>query len=663
MENYLSRLSLNRKLLLLLLTVVLLITTLTTSVILVSSLHFIRAQYLPASLEAIAKVLTQPELIQPLLKHPEVAHEKLQQITPASIALAALYDDQGQKLAGFQRNSDAALPQTLDELQSVYPKALLTAIPPLSPDHPLATLVIAAAPDLTSGLYRNLEIAGLFILLGFILVMLVVTGLIQHFITQPILHLIRLANTVSIEENYSARAKKFYGDEIGVLATAFNTMLSRIEARDQLLLGARDRAERAGRQAQELASETRQSNQKLAQEVEVRRQAEAELTEFQNYLRNIIDSMPSALITVNEALEVTQWNHAASALSGMGHDFGIGLKLDQVLASLIPYLDPILFALQQNQIQRVERVSLDNDDRVFDLMVYPLRGRKSRGAVLRIDDITERLHLQEMMVQSEKMHSVGGLAAGMAHEINNPLGGILQGVQNIRRRLSPDLPKNLLTAEELGVDLARVLEYLDQRGILKFLDHISDAGERASHIVANMLQFSRRSSRTPSRCDLAELIRQTLEIAHHDLTVKQGFDLEGIALKLELDPELPPVPCIANEIEQVLLNLVKNSVQAIMAREQPQQGLVLIRLRRVGDSAEISIEDNGIGMSRALCKRIFEPFFTTKEVGHGTGLGLSVSYFIISHTHRGSLTVSSTEGVGTTFTIHLPLQVSTPQPA
>ncbi len=213
------------------------------------------------------------------------------------------------------------------------------------------------------------------------------------------------------------------------------------------------------------------------------------------------------------------------------------------------------------------------------------------------------------------------------------------------------------------MDLARVLEYLDQRGILKFLDHISDAGERASHIVANMLQFSRRSSRTPSRCDLAELIRQTLEIAHHDLTVKQGFDLEGIALKLELDPELPPVPCIANEIEQVLLNLVKNSVQAIMAREQPQQGLVLIRLRRVGESAEISIEDNGIGMSRALCKRIFEPFFTTKEVGHGTGLGLSVSYFIISHTHRGSLTVSSTEGVGTTFTIHLPLQVSTPQPA
>ncbi len=663
MENYLSRLSLNRKLLLLLLTVVLLITTLTTSVILVSSLHFIRAQYLPASLEAIAKVLTQPELIQPLLKHPEVAHEKLQQITPASIALAALYDDQGQKLAGFQRNSDAALPETLDELRSAYPKALLTTIPPLAPEHPQATLVIAAAPDLTSGLYRNLEIAGLFILLGFILVMLVVTGLIQHFITQPILHLIRLANTVSIEENYSARAKKFYGDEIGVLATAFNTMLSRIEARDQLLLGARDRAERAGRQAQELASETRQSNQKLAQEVEVRRQAEAELTEFQNYLRNIIDSMPSALITVNEALEVTQWNHAASALSGMGHDFGIGLKLDQVLASLIPYLDPILFALQQNQIQRVERVSLDNDDRVFDLMVYPLRGRKSRGAVLRIDDITERLHLQEMMVQSEKMHSVGGLAAGMAHEINNPLGGILQGVQNIRRRLSPDLPKNLLTAEELGVDLARVLEYLDQRGILKFLDHISDAGERASHIVANMLQFSRRSSRTPSRCDLAELIRQTLEIAHHDLTVKQGFDLEGIALKLELDPELPPVPCIANEIEQVLLNLVKNSVQAIMAREQPQQGLVLIRLRRVGDSAEISIEDNGIGMSRALCKRIFEPFFTTKEVGHGTGLGLSVSYFIISHTHRGSLTVSSTEGVGTTFTIHLPLQVSTPQPA
>src|SRR5690606_19487025 len=126
------------------------------------------------------------------------------------------------------------------------------------------------------------------------------------------------------------------------------------------------------------------------------------------------------------------------------------------------------------------------------------------------------------------------------------------------------------------------------------------------------------------------------------------------------DPELGPVPATANELEQVLLNLLKNAAQAIHLREDHSEpGRITLRTRRHGNWAQVQVEDNGIGMSDTVRKRIFEPFFTTKEVGQGTGLGLAVSYFIVTNNHKGQMEVQSSSGQGTCFTLRLPL----PSPA
>src|SRR5699024_3465175 len=127
---------------------------------------------------------------------------------------------------------------------------------------------------------------------------------------------------------------------------------------------------------------------------------------------------------------------------------------------------------------------------------------------------------------------------------------------------------------------------------------------------------------------------------------------KGLRIERDFDPELGKVPCIANELEQVLLNLLKNAAQAIHPRDD---GRILIRTRLSPPWAEIQVEDNGMGMPEAVRKRIFEPFFTTKEVGDGTGLGLSVSYFIITNNHKGQMEVASMPGQGTQFTLRLPL--------
>jgi len=254
------------------------------------------------------------------------------------------------------------------------------------------------------------------------------------------------------------------------------------------------------------------------------------------------------------------------------------------------------------------------------------------------------------------MLSVGGLAAGMAHEINNPLGAILHNVQNIRRRLSADLPKNQEHAEQVGVELETVNRYLQSREVPQLLDGIQQAGARAAKIVTHMLSFSRRSNRQMAPCDLPALIDQAVEIAGNDFDLAIGFDFKGQAITRQFDPLLGPVPGTANELEQVLLNLLKNAAQAIHLREDDSEpGRIILRTRLNPPWAEIQVEDNGIGMSENVRKRTFEPFFTTKEIGQGTGLGLSVSYFIITNNHKGQMEVHSTLGQGTCFTLRLPL--------
>jgi signal transduction histidine kinase len=207
------------------------------------------------------------------------------------------------------------------------------------------------------------------------------------------------------------------------------------------------------------------------------------------------------------------------------------------------------------------------------------------------------------------------------------------------------------------VELAAVQHYLALREIPQLLDGIQQAGTRAAKIVSHMLSFSRLSNRMLTPCALPDLINQAVEIAGNDFDLSESFDFRRLDIVREFDPQLGPVPVTANELEQVLLNLLKNTAQAIQQRaDKSEPGRITLRTRLNPPWAEIQVEDNGIGMPEQVCKRIFEPFFTTKEVGQGTGLGLSVAYFIITNNHKGQMEAQSTPGAGTCFTLRLPLQ-------
>ncbi|SHL08113.1 sensor histidine kinase [Phytopseudomonas punonensis] len=641
------------------------------AVLVVANMTFISAAYwisqesvAPQALQTLGRLIATPVLSREALSSPEAAHEVLKRLEGyGPLRAAVIYDANGNSMAQLQRGEKLDLPDQVGALDNwrigEFRAHQLVELP--RPDAPPGHLLLVASSELPGAFYTGTVTASL-VILGFSLVLwLLVARQIRRLVTSPIKRLEELTRQVTREENYSLRARRGNRDEIGSLAEAFNTMLERIEAREQQLKRARDDSEEAYNQARGLAEETRLSNRKLELEVQVRSKIEKKLTGFQNYLNSIIDSMPSALIALDEQLYVAQWNQEASALSGTSIDEAVNQPVFLAFPLLKPYLSKLKRTAEQHRVEKIERVTWIRDDEPhhYALTFYPLIGSIGRGVVIRIDDITQRLNLEEVMVQSEKMLSVGGLAAGMAHEINNPLGAILHNVQNIRRRLSPELPRNQEHAEVAGVSLPAINHYLTAREIPMLLDGIQQAGTRASKIVTHMLSFSRLSNRQLAPCQLPALIDQAVEIASNDFDLTESFDFKSLLIQREFDPQLGPIPGIANELEQVLLNLLKNAAQAIHLREDDSvPGKLILRTRLAPPWAEIQVEDNGVGIPEAVRKRIFEPFFTTKEVGQGTGLGLSVSYFIVTNNHKGQMEVHSRIGQGTCFTLRLPLGVA-----
>jgi two-component system NtrC family sensor kinase len=255
-------------------------------------------------------------------------------------------------------------------------------------------------------------------------------------------------------------------------------------------------------------------------------------------------------------------------------------------------------------------------------MAAPLAGTpEGSAAVVVLRDATEERLMQERLLQSEKMVSVGQLVSGVAHELNNPLTGIMGFAQLL---------------------LARDLDETTERDV----GTIYTEAERAAKIVQNLLSFARRKRAEKELVNLNVLIERVLELRTYDLRVK------NIDVALDLDKDLPQTMVDANQIQQVVLNVIINAEQAMLASKGA--GTLRVRSRAQDGSIRISFQDDGPGMEPETLRRIFDPFFTTKETGEGTGLGLTISYGIVDE-HGGRIWAESQPGRGTTFVIELPV--------
>lgn len=405
----------------------------------------------------------------------------------------------------------------------------------------------------------------------------------------------------------------------------------------------------------------------FVQDISQRKDAEREIRNLRDYLARIIDAMPSMLIGLDAQGRINQWNQAAMLYTGVSPETAMGKAFNELLPEFEPWID---FETDKNRViakpfqEEKIRIPKDGTPSYFNLMAYPLienasgpqNPQKVHGSVIRIEDVTEATRIQDLIIQAEKMLSLGGLAAGMAHEINNPLGIISQAAQNIERRLSAPLPANEASAREVGFQLDQLQAYFHKRQIPEFLESIHDAVNRANRIVGNMLQFSRKSEPVKQAAAVSELMEKALELAQSDIHLKKHCDFNRIQILRDFEVDLPLIPMVVIEIEQVFINLIRNAAEALALLPHECQPVLRLHIRKEDRHILIEIQDNGPGMEANIRRRVFEPFFTTKAPGLGTGLGLSVSYMIITQYHKGLIEVESAPGAGTRFKVRLPLE-------
>ncbi len=317
---------------------------------------------------------------------------------------------------------------------------------------------------------------------------------------------------------------------------------------------------------------------------------------------------------------------------------------------------------KENSIYMEYKLRINHETEKWFNLYYQITQADADGKPSRLlgiaSDITEKVNMSEMVIQSEKMLSAGSLAAGVAHELNNPLAGIIQNAYVLKNRLDPELEKNQSAADKTGISMEQLAEYCNTRGIIRLLDDIMSSGRRAADIISDMLVFSRKSRTSMSAQRLSEILDKTIQLASSDYELKKKYRFKDIEIKRSYDNDETEVMCEPEKMGQVFFNILKNGAQA-MASKVYEDGIkpcFCLSVKNTVHGVQVAIEDNGPGLSEKLRSKIIEPFFTTKQASEGTGLGLSISYYIITDKHKGKMYIESEEMEWTRFIIELPAE-------
>ena len=446
-----------------------------------------------------------------------------------------------------------------------------------------------------------LLVTGIFVLVGFWL-----GAVFSKRITAPVSELTRAANALEAGD-FNIEVQVEAENEVGALQHHF-TRMARALAESQ-------------RELQEKNEALNTLNQDLARRV---REATAELSRTMEYLSFILKSARDAIITTDRAGSVQTLNRAAEELFEVRSDEVAGKPVDELLGKGKEISEALAQVVGKEQTCEVENRIQDRkgEYRILSLTISPLKSDAGEllGTVVIASDLTEKKRYQEELLRSEKLASVGELAAGVAHEINNIIMVILGFADLLLRQTSPDHS----STQDLKV--------------------IEREAKRGRDIVQRLLRFARPQPLKLARTELESILGNTISLLSHQ--IRKG----GIQVETDYDPGVSSIVCDRGQLEMVFTNIALNAVQVL-----GEGGILKIKTRAKGAGrVEVVISDNGPGIRPEHMGKIFDPFFTTKEPGQGTGLGLSVAYRIV-HEHGGTIRAQSRPGEGTSFLIELPI--------
>ena len=372
--------------------------------------------------------------------------------------------------------------------------------------------------------------------------------------------------------------------------------------------------------------------QELQQKVEQLKTSNQELEKKRREIQAVLDGITDLMVVLSEDLRIQQVNHVFTEwFPGIDP---IGRTCHEVFRGSSRRCDdcPALRSLDLGQIVKDLCIYKVNDKfRHFEIIASPLKVSPAgeRSVLLFKRDVTLEKEFQAQFYQAEKMATIGALAAGVAHEINNPLTAISGFAEGLRRRLGRIQ------------DRVEPETYADFR---EYTDTIVKECRRCRDIVQTMLTFSRPVTSSLWPVDLNRCVNDTLFLLKHHFKERRG-----ITVHTSLPQDLPKIMGDESQLKQVIINLVTNAFDASSEGGQ----IDIITRARTGGGVELTVKDTGCGIPVEVQDKLFEPFFTTKPVGKGVGIGLSTCYAIVKH-HRGEITVTSEEGRGASFKVSLP---------
>ena len=388
----------------------------------------------------------------------------------------------------------------------------------------------------------------------------------------------------------------------------------------------------------------------LVRDITDRKKSAEELIKTKSYLSNIIESMSSMLITIDENGKVTQWNQVAVNYTGIPATEAYGKLLWDIVPDFKKYKEFYSEVIKTRKKREFLREIFKTKNTIYrDVALLPLIANGANGMILKLEDVTETEKRDNELRQMQKMETVGTLAAGLAHDFNNVLGGIVGAVSIIKFKFDQ---KKQISDNEL----------------FSHIKAIDISAKRAGEMVNQLLTLSRKQDLCLVPVELNTSVRHILGLCRSsfDKSIEIVFKNPDFSAMVNADP---------TQIEQVLLNIAVNASHAmtIMRNENEQKGGILtisidkfvsdIEYCKIHVEAQpfmtyirLTMQDTGVGIDKKIIAKIFDPFFTTKEKGKGTGLGLAMVYSIIKQ-HNGFLDVYSEHGIGSTFVIYLPLLI------
>ena len=387
------------------------------------------------------------------------------------------------------------------------------------------------------------------------------------------------------------------------------------------------------------------SNRLLEGEITQHKTTTERLRSSESYIADILSSMPLMLISLDQHGKITRWNQKTESITGISSAQALGKDLWHTYPAITITPAQIIHAQTQNQATTIKHSQRGQYH--FDITIYPLRGQEETGVVILIDDVTKNILAANMLIQRDKISSMGELASTMAHDISFPLQCILE-----------DLNKGLSSIEKLDL-----LKNKDGARVKSLLLNANQRGQQVMAIIDNLVDFSISQGGKKQLGAIPSIINNTLDLARKIITSPSGLKFCDIKVEIDYEENLPQIPFFSSEMKQVILSLFRHACYAISeTMPKKSEPLIKIKVMECYEALWVKIQHNGLGVSKEEQQFIFEPFFTNQPTScnYDSTKRLSFSYFIITEQHKGQLAITSDLDVGTTFHIQLPLSRSVP---